>query len=139
MDPPAHTHHLHLHLPLTGQGEDLVVGRAVIERRGDDTLRPQSLGDQLVQAHAGGQRVVAGADPVAGGGGDDEPDPARTARPAADDLSTHERHEAAVRFYALSKISPFLEPAAKETVKIILMFSVSDIKEIRSGFSRNMM
>lgn len=73
------------------------------KRRGDDALRPQSPGAQLVHADAGRQRVVAGPDPVVGGRGDDEPDPARAARRAADDLPAHERHGAAVRFYALKK------------------------------------
>lgn len=90
---------------LTGQREDLVEGLTVIQRRGDDALRPESPGPQLVHAHAGGHRVVAGPDPVVGCRGDYEPDPARTARRAAGDLPTHERHGAAVRFYALIPVN----------------------------------
>ncbi len=88
-------------LPLTGQGQDLVEGHAVIKRGGDDALCPESPGAQLVHADAGGHRVVAGPDPVIGGSGDDDPDPARTAGRAAGDLPAHVRHGAAVRFYAL--------------------------------------
>lgn len=86
---------------LTGQSEDLVEGLTVIQRWGDDALRPESPGPQLVHAHAGGHRVVAGSDPVVSGRGHYEPDPTRTARRAAGDLPAHVRHGAAVRFYAL--------------------------------------
>lgn len=75
----------------------------MIERRGDDALCPETPGAQLVHADAGGHRVVAGPDPVVGGRGDDDPDPARAARHAAGQLPAHVRHTAAVRFYALQR------------------------------------
>ncbi len=75
----------------------------MIERGGDDALCPQSPGAQLVHADAGGHRVVAGPDPVVGGRGDDDPDPARAARRDAGELPAHVRHGAAVRIYALYK------------------------------------
>lgn len=77
---------------LTGQVEDLVPGPAVGLRRGDDALCPQAARAQLVRAQARGQRVVAGSDPVAGGRGHDQADPAHTAGRGADDLSAPERH-----------------------------------------------
>lgn len=64
----------------------------MVERRGDDALGPEAPGAQLVHADAGSHRVVAGPDPVVGGGGDDDPDPTRTAGRAAGDLSAHVRH-----------------------------------------------
>lgn len=78
---------------LTGQGQDLLAGPAVVQGRGDDALGPQAFGHQLVHPQTGGQAVVAGSDPVVGGRGDDEAHPARTAGPAADDLPAHERHQ----------------------------------------------
>lgn len=77
---------------LTGQGEDLFLGPAVVQGWRDDALDPQAFGHQLVHPQTGGQAVVAGTDPVIGGRGDDEAHPARTAGPAANDLPAHERH-----------------------------------------------
>lgn len=106
---------------LTGQAEDVVAVRpAVSERRGDGALGPQSVGAQLVHPDAGVQGEVAGPDPVVGGRGDDDADPARAAGRAADDLPAHERHGAAVRLlrtekpdFWLSKLFKILFPPKK--------------------------
>lgn len=79
---------------LTRQLEDLVPGPTVRLRRGDDALDPQTARAQLVRAQARGHRVVAGPDPVTGGRGHDQTDPAQTAGRGADDLSAPERHRA---------------------------------------------
>lgn len=79
-------------LDVGGQRQDLVQGHAVVQRRGDDALGPQAPGAQLIHPDAGRHGVVAGPDPVVGGGGDDDADPARTAGRAAGDLPAHVRH-----------------------------------------------
>jgi len=99
----------------------------VIERGRDDALGPEAARAQLVHAHAGGQRVVAGPDPVAGRRGHDDADPARAARRAAAQLPAHVRHgAAAVRLYALnsdqSKTSSktfFIVPDTEQNAEVI--------------------
>lgn len=81
----------------TGQAEHLAERLAVVQRRGDRALRPQSPGTELVHADAGSQGVLAGPDPVVGGRGDDDPHPARTAGRAAGHQPAHVRHGATVR------------------------------------------
>lgn len=83
---------VHPPIHLTGLVEDLAEGDAVVKRRGYDALCPESPGAHLVHAEAGSHGVFTGSDPVVGGGGDDDPDPAHTARCAARDLPTDVRH-----------------------------------------------
>lgn len=77
---------------LTWQLEDLAPGPTVRLRWGDDALDPQAAWAQLVRAQARGQCIVAGSDPVAGGRGHDQANPAQTAGHGADDLPAPESH-----------------------------------------------
>lgn len=77
---------------LTGQGEYVGQGFAVVEPYGDDTVRPEPPGAQLIQLPAGVDAVVTGQYPVIGGSGDQHPDPADKTCDEAKKLQTSAGH-----------------------------------------------
>lgn len=66
----------------------------MVESCGDDTLRPGSLGSQLIHLLAGVQTVFTHSHPVIGGCRDHDAQPAEAADEKAAQLKTRVRHGA---------------------------------------------
>ena len=66
----------------------------MVESRGDDTLRPGSLGSQLIHLLAGVQTVFTRVHPVIGGCRDHDAQPAEAADEKTAQLKTRVRHDA---------------------------------------------
>lgn len=77
---------------LTRQIQDLVEGEAVVQRRGDHTVRPQPLGPQLVHLLTGVHAILTGDHPLVGRRGDEEAHPAEQADQKAGQLQASVRH-----------------------------------------------